>query len=150
MHAVIFIGMPVTGKSTFFSQSFADTHVRINGDMLHNKDLEQDLVDACCRHEHPFVVDKMNFTKGHRAPYLEKAKRAGFLRIGYYFASKRKDALLRNQNEDRREKNLPDLAIHNAADNMELPDYSEFDRLYWVEIVEACEGAKVFAIHDWE
>jgi len=144
MKAIIFIGIPATGKSTWFHRKFADTHVRINGDMLGNRGLEHDIIDACLRHGQQFVVDKMNFTKGHRRPYLEKAKRAGFLRVGYYFQSVKADAIRRNQNENRREKDLPDVAIHNAASKLELPTFEEgFDQLFYVSLDEKTYTFKV-------
>ena len=131
------IGIPATGKSSFYKARLADTHVRVNGDMLRgNRGCETDLIEACLRHGQPLCIDKMNFTRQHREPYLERAKQMGFLRVGYYFASIKRDALQRNQNPDRREKNLPDVAIHNAASKLELPQYREgFDRLFRVELV---------------
>jgi predicted kinase len=133
--AVILIGIPATGKSTFYKQGYADTHLRINGDMLGNKGLEQDLIAACHKHGQSYVVDKMNFTQQHRAAYLEQAKLAGFRRVGYYFQSVKADALRRNQNPDRQVKDLPDVAIHNAASKLELPRFEEgFDALYYVRI----------------
>ena len=34
MEAIIFIGIQATGKSAFYQQRFADTHIRLNLDML--------------------------------------------------------------------------------------------------------------------
>lgn len=148
MEAVLLIGIPATGKSTFYKHSFADTHLRVNGDMFRgNKGIENDLIEACLKHKQPFVIDKMNFTKKHRASYLERAKFMGFLRIGYYFKSVRAEALERNKNSDRWAKNLPDVAIHNAASNLELPSYEEgFDRLFYVKLVSP-DG---FEVSTWE
>ena len=136
MEMVLFVGIPATGKSTFYKLRFADTHVRINGDMLRgNNGCERDLIEACLKHGQPFVIDKMNFTQAHRTPYLERAKEMGFLRTGYYFQSKKAEALARNKNHDRQEKNLPDVAIYNAASKLELPSYEEgFDRLHYVRL----------------
>lgn len=151
MQAIIFVGIQATGKSTFFKQMFADTHVRINGDMLGNKGLEQELIDACIKHQQPYVVDKMNFTKRHRAPYLERAKAAWFKRIGYYFSSRLYLAVQRNQNEDRREKDLPEIAIVNAHSNLEIPSYGEgFDELYYVSIVGIREDDNGLSVPTFE
>ena len=88
----------------------------------------------------------MNFTKAHRAPYLERAKQMGFLRIGYYFKSVKAEALARNKNPDRWGKNLPDVAIHNAASKLELPSFAEgFDRLFYVKLLP--DG---FEMSTWE
>lgn len=148
MEAVLFIGIPATGKSTYYKQRFADTHLRISGDMFRgNKSIEKDLIEACLKHGQPFVIDKMNFTEVHRAPYLERAKQMGFLRIGYYFQSVRAEALLRNQNPDRKKKALPDIAIHGAVSKLQLPRYEEgFDRLHYVRLAPP----SVFMVSDWE
>ena len=146
--AVILIGIPASGKSTFYKQGYADTHVRVNGDMLRgNKGLERDLIAACHKHRQPYSVDKMNFTRGHRVPYLAEAKIAGFRRVGYYFQSVKADCLARNKNPDRAEKNLPDVAIHNAASRLELPRLEEgFEALYYVKIT--CDGS--FLVTPWK
>jgi len=34
MEMVLFIGIPATGKSTFYKERFFRTHVRVNRDML--------------------------------------------------------------------------------------------------------------------
>ena len=145
--AVILIGIPASGKSTFYKQGYVDTHLRINGDMLGNRGLERDLIMACHKHGQSYIVDKMNFTWGHRVPYLAEAKLAGFRRVGFYFQSIKVDCLARNRNPDRAEKNLPDVAIHNAASKLELPRYEEgFDALYYVKIT--CDGG--FQVTPWE
>ena len=43
MDMVIFIGIQATGKSTFFQEQFADTHVRVNLDMLRTRHRERRL-----------------------------------------------------------------------------------------------------------
>jgi predicted kinase len=35
MQAIIFIGIHASGKSTCFQERFANTHIRLNLDMLH-------------------------------------------------------------------------------------------------------------------
>ncbi|MEO1133121.1 MAG: ATP-binding protein, partial [Cyanobacteria bacterium J06639_1] len=57
MQAIIFIGIQASGKSTFFAQKFADTHVRINLDMLKTRHREKCLLETCLEIGQPFVVD---------------------------------------------------------------------------------------------
>ena len=49
MEAVIFIGIPATGKSTFYQERFAGTHVRVNLDLLKTRRREDRLLAACIR-----------------------------------------------------------------------------------------------------
>ena len=152
MEMIMLIGIPASGKSSFYKARLADTHVRINGDMLGgNHGCEADLAEACFKHGQPLCIDKMNFTPQHREPYLERAKQMGFLRVGYFFVTTREIALERNQhNPDRIEKGLPDIAIHNAAGKLLSPIYSEgFDRLFSVELVTAM-GAHEYVMTPWE
>jgi predicted kinase len=75
MEAVIFIGIQAAGKSTFYFQRFADTHVRINLDMLRTRRREQILVQACLVAKQSFVVDNTNVTRADRARYVPPARR---------------------------------------------------------------------------
>jgi len=147
MEAIILIGIQATGKSTFYKAAFADTHVRINGDMLqNNRSCIEDLMDVCLRHGQPFCIDRMNFSRQQRQPFLERAKAAGFLRIGYYFRSAVGEALERNRNPDRADKGIPDEALHGIAAQLELPTYREgFDRLHHVTI----DPERGFHVTDW-
>jgi predicted kinase len=97
MDAVIFIGIPGSGKSTFFRERFFDTHVRINLDMLKTRHREKVLIDACIAAKQSFVVDNTNITAAERARYIPLARRAGFRVVGYYFQSNLGAALERNQ-----------------------------------------------------
>src|SRR5512133_3375599 len=96
MEAVIFIGIPATGKSTFYKERFFDTHVRINLDMLKTRHRETILLEACLRAQQPFVVDNTNILVRERARYIELAKAAGFRVSAYYFQSHLGEALQRN------------------------------------------------------
>ena len=134
MEAVILIGIQASGKTTFFKEHFADTHVRVNLDMLKTRRKEEKLVDACIAMRQSFVVDNTNPTVFDRDRYISKAKPAGFRIIGYYFDSKLEDALTRNS---RREwnKNIPKYAIIGTFERLQKPSLKEgFDEIYHVKI----------------
>lgn len=40
MEAIIFCGIPATGKTSFYKQHFFDTHMRISMDQLHTRNKE--------------------------------------------------------------------------------------------------------------
>ena len=134
MEAIILIGIQASGKSTFFQQRFADTHVRINLDMLKTRRKEEKLVDACVAMRQRFVVDNTNPTAWDRARYIPKARAAGFRVIGYYFDSKVEDALRRNS-ERYGKKNIPSKAVVATHARLEPPSLKEgFDELFHVRI----------------
>jgi predicted kinase len=47
MEIVILMGIPASGKSTFYQQRFSTTHLRINLDMLRTRRRECSLFDWC-------------------------------------------------------------------------------------------------------
>jgi predicted kinase len=56
MEAVVFIGVQASGKSSFYAQHYADTHLRLNRDMLRTAHREVVLMHACLAVGQAFVV----------------------------------------------------------------------------------------------
>src|SRR5829696_7896168 len=108
MEAIIFIGIQGSGKSSFYKERFFHTHVRINLDMLKTRRRQQLLLEACLEAGQPFVADNTNVTAEKRASFIAPARAAGF-RVGYYFRSDVKAALLRNSLREGAER-VPDKA----------------------------------------
>lgn len=145
MEVVVFIGIQATGKSAFYQQRFADTHMRLNLDMLKTRRRERILLKACLEARQPFVVDNTNATREARAGYISQAKEAGFSVIGYYFKSALQSAIERN-NQRRGKARIPVKGIVATHRKLEPPSYDEgFDRLFYVEI--GVDGA--FIVKDW-
>lgn len=145
MQAVIFIGVQATGKTSFFKERFADTHVRINLDMLRTRHREQLILAACIEARQSFVVDNTNPTIEDRKRYILPAKAANFELIGYYFQSRLSELLERNQNRSGKER-IPVLGVRAAYRKLEIPKLSEgFDRLYTVRI----DTPGSFVVEEW-
>ena len=145
MEVVVFIGIQATGKSAFYQQRLADTHIRLNLDMLKTRRRERILLKACLETRQPFVVDNTNVTRESRAGYISQAKAAGFSVIGYYFKSGLQSALERNDRRSGKAR-IPLKGIVATHRKLELPSYDEgFDRLFYVEIGD--DGA--FLVKDW-
>jgi predicted kinase len=134
MEAVIFIGIQASGKSTFYADRFAETHVRINLDTLKTRTREARLLEACIRESRSFVVDNTNVLARERARYIQLARPAGYRIIGYYFQSSLKDALQRNQQRTGKAV-IPVKGVVARYHAMQQPRYAEgFDELYAVDI----------------
>ncbi len=132
--AVLFIGIPGCGKSTFFRERFFDTHVRINLDMLRTRHREMALIQACLSSGQSFVVDNTNVTRAERERYIPLAREAGFAVIGYYFQAQLADALQRNRQRSGAAL-IPEKGVIARYNQLQIPDYSEgFDRLFYVRI----------------
>lgn len=143
---VIFIGIQGAGKSTFFKKYFADTHIRINLDMLKTKHREKVLIKACLEAKQPFVIDKTNPTIESRTKYIALAKRYKFSVFGYYFASDLAAAIERNNRRSGKAK-IPEKGIHATYSRLQIPTFAEgFDELFYVKIDEKND----FVVENWK
>ena len=143
--AIIFVGIQASGKSTFYSEHFFQTHIRINQDMLKTRHREKRLLETCLEITQSFVVDNTNPTPEERKRYIEPAKNQGFYIIGYYFESKIADAIQRNQKRNL-EQQIPEKGIRGTHSRLIIPTYGEgFDKLYYVRLLAERE----FTIQEW-
>lgn len=134
MQAVIFIGIQGSGKSSFFKERFADTHIRLNLDMLRTRRRERILFQACIEAVQPLVIDNTNPTREDRTRYLQPLRDAGFQVDGYYFSSSLKTSLLRNEQREGRQR-IPDAGIRATASKLQRPCIAEgFSHLYYVRL----------------
>ena len=145
MEAVLFCGLQATGKSTFYRQRFAATHVHISLDVLKTRRREALALQACLKAGQPFVIDNTNPQSSTRSAYISAAKAFGFRVAGFYFRSSLQDSLNRN---DAREGRLcvPLQGVLGTYNMLQIPQRSEgFDALFYVQI----EPDNTFSVHDW-
>ncbi|PPT09582.1 polynucleotide kinase 3-phosphatase-like [Geitlerinema sp. FC II] len=134
MEGIIFIGIQGSGKSTFYFQNFANTHIRINLDMLKTRHREKLIFEACLEAKQPLVIDNTNPTKADRTRYIPHLKTYKFSVIGYYFESSLPECLHRNNQRSGKAK-IPEIGVRSTYKKLEIPDYSEgFDRLFSVTL----------------
>lgn len=74
---ILLIGIPGSGKSTFFQRKLAADHVRVNLDTLKTRNREARLIDACFAEGKSFCVDNTNLTREERAKYISIANSEG-------------------------------------------------------------------------
>jgi len=145
VEAVLFIGLPGSGKSTFYKERFHDTHLRLNLDMLKTRNRERLLLQTCLETRMRFVVDNTNVLRSERKIYIDAARAAGYRVIGYYFRSRVEDCLKRNEQRSAARR-VPFKAILGFAGRMERPSLAEgFDEIHYVRI----DGGKGFVVEDW-
>ena len=86
---VILIGLPASGKTTFYRERFAATHAHVSKDLLRNNrhaDRRQEqLIVESLAHGHSVVVDNTNASIDVRAQLVALARAHGAQVIGYYF-----------------------------------------------------------------
>jgi len=145
MQLVIFIGLQGSGKSTFYARRFADTHLRLNMDMLKTRHREKLLFEACLAAKQPVVIDNTNPTPEERSRYIMPAKAQGFGVIGYYFQSSVEDCKQRNGS---RPANcvVPLAGLLGTYKRLVRPTLAEsFERLHYVRIGEQND----FVVEEW-
>jgi predicted kinase len=134
MQAVVFSGIPASGKTSFYREHFFNTHVRISLDLLKTRPRENILLHACLAAKQPFVVDNTNLTAAHRAHYAKIAHAAGFKAILYFFDIDAKTAMARN---DARRPKVPPVAIYAGRKKLQPPTVDEpFEEIHIVRFID--------------
>ena len=141
MECVILIGLPASGKSTFFRERFAGTHDHVSKDLLRNnrkpQRRQEHLIAESLASGRSVVVDNTNPSAAVRAPLIAIARKHGAEVSGYFFVTEAADALRRNRAREGRER-VPDVAIFTVRKRLEPPSTAEgFDRLFTVKMNEA-------------
>ena len=142
----LFIGIPASGKSTFYQRVFTDqTLDYVSLDVLKTRTREWAAFEAALAARRSVVIDNTNVTKALRARYLAPAKAAGYRTIGLFFQSIVADCLARNEQREGKAKLKP-RAVHGMSGQLELPYLDEgFDKLFFVRIVD-----ELFEIEPWK
>ena len=141
MECVILIGLPASGKSTFFRERFAETHDHVSKDVLRNnrrpQRRQEQLIAESLAAGRSVVVDNTNPSVAVRRPLLDVARTYRAEVVGYFFVTDARDALRRNRAREGRER-VPDVAIFTVRKHLQAPTPGEgFDRLYAVTMIEA-------------
>ena len=137
---VILIGLPASGKTTFYREQFAGTHDHVSKDLMRNarqpQRREEQLIAESLAGGRSVVVDNTNPSAAIRAPLIRLARAHGARVIGYFFPTDARDALRRNRAREGRER-VPDVAIFAVRKRLEPPAMDEgFDELYLVRLQE--------------
>lgn len=137
---VILIGLPASGKTTFFRERFAGTHDHVSKDLMRNsrqpQRRQEQLIAESLAGGRSVVVDNTNASAAVRAALIRAARTHGARVIGYFFPTDARDALRRNRARAGRER-VPDVAIFTVRKQLEPPVVDEgFDELYLVRMEE--------------
>jgi predicted kinase len=135
---VLLIGLPASGKTTFYQRRLAGSHQHISKDLwpnISNKDRRQaELMRQALSARRSVVIDNTNTTLRDRAPVIAIARECGARVVGYYFATTTREAVGRNRGREGKAR-VPDVAIFTRAKRLAVPSVEEgFDELYLVAI----------------
>ncbi len=134
---VILIGLPGSGKTSFYRSRFASTHVHVSKDLLRNRRDRQArqlvLIDEALAAGRSVVVDNVNATAADRSALIEAGRRRGAVIVGYALGTDVTESARRNRGRVGRGR-VPEVAIRAAAKRFERPTPGEgFDRLERVQ-----------------
>jgi predicted kinase len=148
MEVVLLIGLPASGKSTFYRQRLAETHLHISKDNFKNARSrirrQRRMLEEALAAGQSVVVDNTNVTREQRTGIIEPARAAGARVVGYVFESIVQDCRERNALREG-EACVPLVAIYAAAKHYERPSNDEgFDALHFVRLTPSG-----FSVEEW-
>ena len=138
VECVILVGLPASGKSTFYQQRFAGTHVHISKDLwpksADKPSRQARELNAALAAGRSVVVDNTSPAIADRAVIIAAARAHGARVVGYYFEATTREAVGRNRGREGKAR-VPDVAVFTTAKRMVVPSMSEgFDELFRVSI----------------
>lgn len=142
LEVILLIGLPGSGKSSFYRVCFAATHRHLSKDNWPNAKrrearLQREL-RATLQDGRSVVIDNTNVTREARQSVLNIAREFNVRVSGYVFKAHFEECLQRNAGREGKAR-VPDAAIKIMHANWQAPIYAEgFDELFWVQL---CEGA---------
>lgn len=138
----ILVGLPGSGKTTFYRARLAATHAHVSKDLMRNvrrRDARQmALVDAALAAGRSVAVDNTNPARADRAPLIAAARARGARVVAYVMLTPMRAAFQRNRGREGRER-VPDVAVYAAARRLQPPTVDEgLDEVFHV----AAEGGE--------
>lgn len=132
MEVILFVGLQASGKSTYYQTHFADTHLRINLDMLRTRRRENALFSACLETGQRCVIDNTNPTPADRAGYVQQAKAKHFRVVAYFFDVPFETCIGRNARRSGK-RCVPEAGLRATAKKILPPLRNEgFDEIFQV------------------
>ncbi len=133
LELIIFVGLQAAGKSTYYREHLAATHVHVSKDLMknpRNRDATQERqIDEALSAGRSVVVDNTNPTPDVRATLIAQGRRHGARVVAYYFETIVKDAVVRNRKREGKAR-VPDVAIFVTAKKLKPPKFEEgFDEV---------------------
>lgn len=135
---IVFSGLQASGKTTFYRERFAATHVHISKDAWPNarkkEERQRRLIDEHLHAGQPVVVDNTNPTPLEREPLIAIARSIGVPVSSYSFLVSVEEALRRNAQRDGRAR-VEEVGIFSVAKKLVLPTEAEnFDQRFEVQL----------------
>jgi LmbE family N-acetylglucosaminyl deacetylase/predicted kinase len=134
---VVLVGLQASGKSTFYRQRLAATHVHVSRDLFRNHPRparrQRELLEQALAEGRSVAVDNTSPTREDRAAILDVARRYGARTVCYYFGHDVRASIARNARREGKER-VPVVGILATAKRLVAPAPAEgFDRFFEVQ-----------------
>lgn len=134
LQLVILVGLQASGKSTYYRETLAATHLHVSKDLMpnaRNRDAKQlALIEAALAEGKSVAVDNTNPTPAARAPLIALGRHYGARIVACYFETNVKDSVARNRRREGKAR-VPDVAIFTTAKKLVPPTFPEgFDEVH--------------------
>ncbi|MFD0999015.1 AAA family ATPase [Ohtaekwangia kribbensis] len=144
MEMILLIGIPASGKSSFYKTHLFRKYMRISLDLYKNRNREMQFLTLALSLQQCIAIDNTNVTRADRATYISMAKERGYSVEGYYFKSQLSQCIERNVQRQGKEC-ISTAGVISKYKNLQLPQLEEgFNRLYYVVMEN-----ESFTIKDW-
>ncbi|MGC9670206.1 AAA family ATPase [Planosporangium sp. 12N6] len=132
----ILSGLQASGKSTFYRQRLATTHVHVSKDnwphARHREQRQRRVIAEALAAGRDVAVDNTNPSPHERVPLIDLAHEAGATVVGYWFPPDPSVSLARNAQREGRAR-VPNVGLFSTLKRLTRPSYDEgFDELYQV------------------
>jgi predicted kinase len=133
LELIIFVGLQGAGKTTWYREHLAATHVHVSKDLMpnaRNRDTrQQQQIEEALKSGRSVVVDNTNPSVDSRAPLIAAGHRLGAHVIAVYFEAHVPTSLMRNRSREGKAR-VPDVAIFRTKKQLVPPSLSEgFDEI---------------------
>jgi predicted kinase len=135
----LLIGLPASGKTTFYQQRLATTHAHVSRDVAARqrgdpKTRQRALAVAALEAGRSVAIDNTNARGRERAEWVAFGRAHGARIVGYAFDADTQAAVARNRRREGAAR-VPPAAIFVTAKRWEAPRWAEgFDALFQVRI----------------
>ena len=130
---VVLVGLPGAGKSTFFRQRFAATHLPLSRDELRRRREPErrqiELLRQALAERRSVVIDDTNVSREQRAALIAEGQSQGVRVVAYFFECSVRECLARNRERTGRAR-IPEAGILASAKRLVPPSLDEgFDEI---------------------